>query len=69
MMKKQMLTVVAAALLAGLAPVTMAQNVAIVNGKAVPKARADVLAAQVAKSGRQVTPRVGEADQGRNHRP
>ncbi len=57
MMKKQMLTAIAtAALLAGLAPLAMAQNVAIVNGKAVPKARADVLAAQVAKTGRQVTP-------------
>ena len=33
-----------------------AQNLAIVNGKAVPKARADVLAEQLAKSGRPVTP-------------
>lgn len=60
MMKKQMLTVVAAALLAGLAPVAMAQNLAIVNGKAVPKSRTDVLTAQVAKSGRQVTPELQE---------
>ena len=56
-MKKQILTAIAAtALLAGMAPMAMAQNVAIVNGKAVPKARADVLAAQVAKAGRQLTP-------------
>ncbi|MDO9360896.1 MAG: peptidylprolyl isomerase, partial [Polaromonas sp.] len=33
-----------------------AQNVAIVNGKAVPKARADALAQQLARSGRPVTP-------------
>ena len=35
-----------------------AQNIAIVNGKAVPKARLDALAQQVAKSGRPVTPEV-----------
>ena len=34
----------------------LAQNVAIVNGKAVPKTRVDMLAQQVAKSGRPVTP-------------
>nr|CBA26299.1 Probable parvulin-type peptidyl-prolyl cis-trans isomerase [Curvibacter putative symbiont of Hydra magnipapillata] len=34
----------------------MAQNVAIVNGKAVPKTRIDALAQQVARSGRPVTP-------------
>ena len=34
----------------------LAQNVAIVNGKAVPKTRLDALAQQVAKSGRPVTP-------------
>ena len=33
-----------------------AQNLAIVNGKAVPKARAEVLAEQLAKSGRPITP-------------
>nr|WP_245660692.1 peptidylprolyl isomerase [Polaromonas jejuensis] len=33
-----------------------AQNVAIVNGKAVPKSRLDLLALQLARSGRQVTP-------------
>ena len=33
-----------------------AQNIAIVNGKAVPKARLDALAEQVAKAGRPVTP-------------
>ncbi|MEI7739637.1 MAG: peptidylprolyl isomerase [Betaproteobacteria bacterium] len=35
-----------------------AQNVAIVNGKAVPKARVEALAQQVARSGRPVTPEV-----------
>jgi peptidyl-prolyl cis-trans isomerase C len=59
-MKKQMLTAVAAVLLAGLAPLAMAQNVAVVNGKAVPKARVDMLAAQVARAGRQVTPEMQE---------
>jgi peptidyl-prolyl cis-trans isomerase C len=34
----------------------LAQNIAIVNGKAVPKARVDALAQQVEKSGRPVTP-------------
>jgi peptidyl-prolyl cis-trans isomerase C len=56
-MKKQILsTLAAAALLAALVPAAMAQNLAIVNGKAVPKTRLDALAQQVARSGRQVTP-------------
>ena len=45
-----------ASLLALGATGAMAQNVAIVNGKAVPKTRLDALAQQVAKSGRPVTP-------------
>ncbi|MBC7918225.1 MAG: peptidylprolyl isomerase [Rhodoferax sp.] len=56
-MKKQILSSLAlVALLGALAPVANAQNVAIVNGKAVPKTRVDALAAQVARSGRPVTP-------------
>ena len=44
-----------------------AQNLAIVNGKAVPKARAEVLAEQLAKSGRPVTPELeAQSDQPRN---
>ena len=35
-----------------------AQNVAIVNGKAVPMSRVDALSQQVAKSGRPVTPEI-----------
>jgi peptidyl-prolyl cis-trans isomerase C len=54
-MKKHLLTAAAAAALC-LALPAFAQNLAIVNGKPVPKARADMLAAQVAKSGRPVTP-------------
>jgi peptidyl-prolyl cis-trans isomerase C len=54
-MKQVFLSALAAALL-GLAVPAFAQNVAIVNGKAVPKARVDALAAQLAKSGRPVTP-------------
>ena len=56
-MKKQLLNALAAAaLLATLAPAAMAQNVAIVNGKAVPTARLEALAQQLARSGRPVTP-------------
>ncbi len=56
-MKKQfLLSAAAAALLAFGAGAAIAQNVAIVNGKAVPKTRLDALAQQVAKSGRPVTP-------------
>ena len=56
-MKRQLLAgLIAAAMLVALAPVAQAQNVAIVNGKAVPKARLDALAAQMAKAGRAVPP-------------
>ena len=56
-MKKQLLvTLLSAAMLGALSPIAFAQNVAIVNGKAVPKARVDALAAQVARAGRPVTP-------------
>jgi peptidyl-prolyl cis-trans isomerase C len=54
-MKQFLLSALAAAIL-GLALPAFAQNVAIVNGKAVPKARVDALAAQLAKTGRPVTP-------------
>jgi peptidyl-prolyl cis-trans isomerase C len=57
-MKKQLLLVCAAALWAVSAQNVLAQNIAIVNGKAVPKSRLDALAQQVAKSGRPVTPEV-----------
>jgi len=53
-MKHFLLSALAAAIL-GLALPAFAQNVAIVNGKAVPKARVDALAAQLAKSGRPVS--------------
>ncbi len=56
-MKKQILsTLASAALLCALSPLAQAQNIAIVNGKAVPKARMDALAQQVARAGRPVTP-------------
>lgn len=55
-MKKQILSSMAlVALLGGLAPVANAQNVAIVNGKAVPSSRVDALKEQVARSGRPIT--------------
>ncbi len=56
-MKKQILSAIATAtLLAALAPGAMAQNIAIVNGKAIPKSRMDALAEQVKRSGRPVSP-------------
>nr|WP_315493456.1 peptidylprolyl isomerase [uncultured Rhodoferax sp.] len=55
-MKKHILTALAAAALLSAASVAMAQNIAIVNGKAVPKSRVDALAEQVKRSGRPVTP-------------
>jgi peptidyl-prolyl cis-trans isomerase C len=54
-MKKVLLTAIAAASI-GLALPVAAQNVAIVNGKPVPKERVDMLQAQLAKSGRPVSP-------------
>ena len=57
-MKKQLFLAAAAALMAFGAQTAIAQNIAIVNGKAVPKVRLDALAQQVAKSGRPVTPEV-----------
>ncbi|MDB5881982.1 MAG: Peptidylprolyl isomerase [Ramlibacter sp.] len=54
-MKQYLLSAVAAAFLCAAAP-AMAQNVAIVNGKPVPKSRVDTLASQLTKAGRPVTP-------------
>ena len=56
MNKRFLLVPVMAGLLAFSAQTALAQNIAIVNGKAVPKARLDALAEQVAKAGRPVTP-------------
>ena len=56
-MKMKLLSAIAtAAMLCAAAPAVLAQNIAIVNGKAVPKSRVDALAQQVARSGRPVTP-------------
>ena len=52
-MKKHLLTALAAATLCIALPAA-AQNIAIVNGKPVPTARVEALAAQLAKSGRPV---------------
>ena len=58
-MKKQMIwTAVAAATLACLSLSATAQNIAIVNGKAVPSSRVEALKQQVARSGRPITPEV-----------
>jgi peptidyl-prolyl cis-trans isomerase C len=58
-MKKQMIwTAVAAAVFATLSMGVNAQNIAIVNGKAVPSSRVEALKQQVARSGRPITPEV-----------
>jgi peptidyl-prolyl cis-trans isomerase C len=58
-MKKQMIwTAVAAAAFATLSLSATAQNIAIVNGKAVPSSRVEALKQQVARSGRPITPEV-----------
>ena len=56
-MKRSLLALTATALLAA-APWSLAQNVAIVNGKAVPLTRVEALAQQVAASGRPVDDQV-----------
>jgi peptidyl-prolyl cis-trans isomerase C len=58
-MKQQIVAALAAALVCAALPAA-AQNVAIVNGKPVPKARMDALASQIAKSGRPITPEMSE---------
>ncbi len=58
MTKKMIWSAVAAAVFATLSLSATAQNIAIVNGKAVPKTRVDALAQQVARSGRPITPEV-----------
>ncbi len=58
MQVKLLSAVAAAALLCTLSTQVLAQNVAIVNGKAVPTARVEALSQQVARSGREVTPEV-----------
>ena len=58
-MKKQMIwTAVAAATFAAFSMGVNAQNIAIVNGKAVPSSRVEALKQQVARSGRPITPEV-----------
>ena len=56
MKNRSLLVLAMAGLLAVSALPALAQNVAIVNGKAVPKARVDAIAQQVTKAGRPVTP-------------
>ncbi|MDB5878451.1 MAG: putative peptidyl-prolyl cis-trans isomerase [Variovorax sp.] len=56
MKNKTLKTIAVAAILSAASVGAFAQNVAIVNGKAVPKARLDVLAQQLASAGRPVTP-------------
>ena len=58
-MKKVLLTALAAAAF-GIALPASAQNVAIVNGKPVPKARVDMLSQQLTKAGRPVSPQMAD---------
>lgn len=58
MSKHFFFTGVIAGLMALASHAAVAQNVAIVNGKAVPKSRVDSLAQQIAKSGRPITPEI-----------
>jgi peptidyl-prolyl cis-trans isomerase C len=57
-MKKHIWTAVATAALTTFSMGAYAQNIAIVNGKAVPTSRAEALKQQVARSGRPITPDV-----------
>lgn len=56
-MKKQLFSTIAAVtLLSALALPATAQNLAIVNGKAIPMTRVDALAQQLSRAGRPVSP-------------
>lgn len=55
---KTLLSIAAVAALSLSSTVALAQNVAIVNGKPVPSSRVEMLASQVAKSGRPVNDEV-----------
>ena len=55
-MHKKFLSGIAAATVMTLALPALAQNLAVVNGKAVPKARMDAISQQMAKAGRPITP-------------
>jgi peptidyl-prolyl cis-trans isomerase C len=57
-MNKQISAAMLSLGLAALTSSALAQNLAIVNGKPVPKARMEALAQQLARSGRPVTPDV-----------
>lgn len=60
MTKRLLTTLVATALVGVWMPSAMAQNVAIVNGKAIPKARLEALTQQVTRSGQPMTPDMSE---------
>ena len=57
-MQKKLLSGLVAAAVLGIALPVAAQNLAIVNGKPVPKERAELLKQQVERSGRPITPEV-----------
>jgi peptidyl-prolyl cis-trans isomerase C len=57
-MKNHLLTVAMTLSLGSFAVGALAQNVAIVNGKTVPKSRVEALAQQLERSGRPITPEI-----------
>jgi peptidyl-prolyl cis-trans isomerase C len=58
-MKNKLVSSIAfVALMGSLSGVANAQNVAIINGKAVPLSRVEALSQQVSRSGRQITPEI-----------
>jgi peptidyl-prolyl cis-trans isomerase C len=57
-MKKHFYSVLTVATLLSSAPLAFAQNLAVVNGKAVPQSRAEAFVQQVKSSGREVTPEI-----------
>lgn len=61
MMKKHLIAILAGGTLAAIAVSALAQNVAIVNGKAVPTARVTALAKQMERAGRPVPPEMQAA--------
>lgn len=60
-MKKQLIAVLCGTAIAACALPVLAQNVAIVNGKAVPSARVTALAKQMERAGRPVPPEMQAA--------
>ena len=57
-MKNHFLSLALTLTLGAFATGALAQNIALVNGKAVPKSRVQALAQQLERSGRPITPEI-----------